>query len=83
MSAAPTKTYAYPEVPRTRISVDDLPSRRWVECASCIESQDIEHTSDAEEWVALHLKKNPKHDRYRIVRQTGWRIVDPPADAAP
>jgi hypothetical protein len=76
----PTKSYAYPEVSSTRIAADDLPYRRWVECASCIESQDIEHTNEAAEWSKDHLNKNPMHDRFRIVRQTGWRIVPRKAD---
>ncbi|MFJ8146203.1 hypothetical protein ACIQ6R_14150 [Streptomyces sp. NPDC096048] len=71
-------SYVYPEV-RDRIIVDDLPARRWVECASCIESQDIRESYEAEEWARKHHTDNPRHDRFRVVRQTGWKFV-PPAD---
>lgn len=73
------RCYAYPEV-STRATIDDLPTRRWVECASCIDWQDIEHTSEAEVWTEEHLRRNPSHDRFRILRQTGWRLV-PKSDA--
>ncbi|MFE2266275.1 DUF7848 domain-containing protein [Streptomyces griseosporeus] len=71
---AGVKSYAYPEIDSIRASVDDLPVRRWVECASCIESQDIESTGDADMWAKAHFRNNPHHDRFRIVRQTGWRM---------
>ncbi|MFE9496306.1 hypothetical protein [Streptomyces collinus] len=71
---AGVRVYAYPEVGDERIALDDLPVRRWVECASCIEGQDIDHVSEAEEWSREHHAKNLAHDRYRVVRQTGWRF---------
>ena len=75
------ESYAYPEL-RTRLELDKLPFRRWVECASCVEFTDIEHTDEAEEWSKAHARKNPAHNRFRVVRQTGWRIV-PPGRALP
>ncbi|MFJ8599975.1 hypothetical protein ACIREM_14850 [Streptomyces shenzhenensis] len=76
---AVVRTAAYPAL-TSRITLDDLPVRRWVECASCIESQDIEHTTEAEAWAEEHHDAHPGHSRFRIVRQTGWRI-DPSAEA--
>ncbi|WP_449657547.1 DUF7848 domain-containing protein [Streptomyces gibsoniae] len=70
----PIRSFAYPEV-RSRLILDELPFRRWVECASCIESQDIERVSEADTWSKDHNRKNPTHDRFRVVRQTGWRLV--------
>ncbi len=67
------KSYAYPEV-RERLALDDLPVRRWVECASCIEAQDIDESHEAEAWARKHYKDNPMHDRFRVVRQTGWKF---------
>ncbi|MET9126970.1 hypothetical protein [Streptomyces sp. NPDC004528] len=69
-----TRSYAYPVV-TGRLAVDELPARRWVECASCVESKDFDHTTEAEAWAELHFKEKPAHDRYRIVRQIGWRFV--------
>ncbi|MFF1625629.1 hypothetical protein [Streptomyces sp. NPDC058272] len=76
------RDYAYPEV-STRATIDDLPVRRWVECAGCIEWQDIEHTTEAEVWTEEHLRRNPSHDRFRVVRQTGWRLVPTAEEAEP
>ncbi|MEU0813077.1 hypothetical protein [Streptomyces mirabilis] len=68
------ESYTYPEV-RTRLELDKLPFRRWVECASCVEFKDIDHTDEAEEWAKDHNRQNRAHDRFRVVRQTGWRIA--------
>ncbi|GGN94358.1 hypothetical protein GCM10011579_093760 [Streptomyces albiflavescens] len=68
------RTFAYPAV-STRATLDDLPVRRWVECASCIEWQDIKDTDGASAWANVHIRRNPTHDRYRLLRQTGWRLV--------
>jgi hypothetical protein len=75
-----TKRRVYPNIAVHRLAVDTLPAQRWVECASCIESKRIEHTREAEAWAAGHFRVNPRHDRYRIVRQIGWRFV-PSGDA--
>ncbi|MEY2241586.1 hypothetical protein AB8A21_01270 [Streptomyces sp. BF23-18] len=77
-----TRSYAYPEL-TPRISVDDLPARRWVECASCIEFKDIEHTTEAEVWSVEHLRLNPRHDRFRILRQIGWKLTPTAVDSEP
>ncbi|MGW2552897.1 DUF7848 domain-containing protein [Streptomyces sp. NPDC001635] len=74
----PTNRYAYPEV-RTDLDLDNLPSHRWVECASCVASKGIEHVGEAHAWAKEHHRRNPQHDRFRVVRQKGWRIV-PPTD---
>lgn len=65
--------FAYPSV-EPRLSVD-TPARRWVECCSCMEHLDIEETKDAEKWSADHFRVNPFHDRYRVVRQIGWKVT--------
>lgn len=75
------ESYTYPEV-HTRLELDKLPFRRWVECASCVEFTDIDHTDEAEEWTKNHHRQNPAHDRFRVVRQTGWRIA-PSGDPLP
>ncbi|MFJ9821396.1 hypothetical protein ACIRU3_40330 [Streptomyces sp. NPDC101151] len=77
---ASVKSYAYTEVGDERLVVDDLPARRWVECASCVEGLDIEHVSEAEAWARKHHAKNLAHDRFRVVRQTGWRFTPRLAD---
>ncbi|MET9409697.1 hypothetical protein ABZX90_28600 [Streptomyces sp. NPDC002935] len=74
------RSYAYPAL-TPRISVDDLPARRWVECASCIEFQAIEHTTEAEVWAVEHLRHNSHHDRFRIVRQIGWKLTPRAVDS--
>jgi hypothetical protein len=65
---------AYPPL-TDRITVDDLPARRWVECASCIEIFRLKGLQgEAEQWTREHHKRT-SHERFRIVRQTNWRIV--------
>lgn len=67
--------YAYPVIGE-RLKVDDLPARKWVECASCIEIHRLDERSDeAEAWARKHHALHPSHERFRIVRQTTWRIV--------
>ncbi|MEU4170450.1 hypothetical protein AB0F46_26685 [Streptomyces sp. NPDC026665] len=77
--AAGLTSHVYPKVQSSRLAVDNLPTQRWVECASCIESKNIEYTTEAEVWAEEHFRVNPRHDRFRIVRQVGWRFV-PSAD---
>ncbi|WP_432019880.1 hypothetical protein [Streptomyces sp. 1222.5] len=72
--AAGVRSFVLPEVGDERIVVDDLPARRWVECVSCPEGEYIDDTKEAEAWSRAHFAQNPAHDRYRVVRQTGWRF---------
>ncbi|MEU1200182.1 hypothetical protein ABZ446_28710 [Streptomyces sp. NPDC005813] len=79
----PLRVNVYAEVPATRIALDnaELTPRRWVECASCIEWGIVdEELFEAQQWALEHHGKNPGHDRFRIVRQTGWRLMPPSAD---
>ncbi|MFF4018062.1 hypothetical protein [Streptomyces sp. NPDC001843] len=70
------RSYAVPEVEvGDRLVVDNLPFRRWVECASCIDFVGIDPISEAQTWAREHFKPNPRHDRYRVVRRTGWRFL--------
>ncbi|OIK00115.1 hypothetical protein [Streptomyces colonosanans] len=74
---SPVKSYAYPEV-HGPLNLSALPARRWVECASCIEMEHVESDEQADKWATEHHRVSPRHDRFRVVVQTGWRI--PPAD---
>ncbi|WP_086768749.1 hypothetical protein [Streptomyces bobili] len=77
------KSYAYPGVSaRDRLIVDNLPFRRWVECASCIDAKDVGSAQEAEQWAKDHHRTNSAHDRFRVVRQTGWKFV-PTSDDVP
>ncbi|MFI2431856.1 hypothetical protein [Streptomyces sp. NPDC018693] len=82
---AGVKDYTYTHVPAdVRLTVeklDDLATRRWVECASCPESRDITAVREADKWVTQHFADNPHHDRYRLKSETGWRFVPTSANA--
>ncbi|MBW8735929.1 MAG: hypothetical protein JF621_01930 [Streptomyces turgidiscabies] len=57
------------------LKVEALPSRRWVECASCIENKSLDNgNTDPQEWAVGHLLLHPDHARYRIVSQVGFRL---------
>lgn len=58
------------------LEADILPSRRWVECAKCIEHKSLDDgNTDAQEWAADHTRLYAGHDRYRIVSQVGFILA--------
>ena len=53
-----------------------LPSRRWVECANCVEHLSLgDGNADAQEWAVDHTSLHPGHVRYRIVSQVGFSLA--------
>lgn len=61
---------------RAHLETDALPSRRWVECANCIEHKSLDDgNTNAQEWAAGHTYLYPGHVRYRIVSQVGFSLI--------
>ncbi|WP_055525586.1 hypothetical protein [Streptomyces graminilatus] len=59
------------------VEVAALPSRRWVECANCIENTSLDDgRTDPQEWAVRHAALHPHHVRYRVVSQVGF-CLDP------
>lgn len=58
-----------------RSEFDAALSRDWVECVSCVEFKSLSDDSDPLEWPGEHAEIYPSHDRYRVVRQTNFRVV--------
>lgn len=58
------------------VTADTLPSRRWVECAKCIEHKSLDDgNTDVQERAADHTRLYMEHDRYRIVSQVGFSLA--------
>lgn len=56
--------------------IADLQPRRWVECASCMESAPVDERDEtAREWSEEHAASKPGHRRYRLVAQVAWTTV--------
>lgn len=70
----------FPEI-KNRMELDSIPSRGWIECVNCIESQDVTDGRDPDEWALEHSALYPSHQRYRIVSQVNFRVV--PSGVAP
>lgn len=64
----------FPKV-QTRIELDAVPSREWVECVSCIDNSDLSDGTDPSIWAELHMQTLPHHNRFRTVRQSNFRIA--------
>lgn len=58
-----------------RSELDAVPSKSWVECVNCVEFKSLSDDSDPREWPAEHAETYPSHDRYRVVRQTNFRVL--------
>lgn len=57
------------------LGISALPSRRWVECADCIESRSVDDGgTDPQAWAVGHVVLHPEHVRFRIVSQVGFRL---------
>lgn len=57
------------------LEISALPSRRWVECADCIENKSLDDgRTDPQEWAVGHVLLYPGHKRYRIVSQVGFSL---------
>ncbi|MFF3312539.1 hypothetical protein [Streptomyces sp. NPDC002952] len=67
----------YP-VLRPDVEIGALPTRKWVECADCIDFKDAAD-EQAREWAEEHAAARG-HRRYRVVESTNFHVVPPPAD---
>ena len=66
---------------RNRVELDAAPARSWVECVSCVDSSDLSDGTDPSIWAELHMETLPHHYRFRVVRQSNFRVV--PSGVAP
>lgn len=67
----------------SHLEISALPSRKWVECADCIENKSIDDgATDPQEWAVRHTQLLPWHTRFRIVSQVGFS-VEPTAAPEP
>jgi hypothetical protein len=75
-----TTTDPFPEI-HNRVELDAVPAREWVECVSCVEHHSLTDGTDATVWGETHMVTLPHHNRFRVVRQSNFRIV--PSGVAP